>query len=182
MLEEFKRYKTYYDVSNYGYVVSIARIRRYTNRVANTPAKIMKATLNNRGYGQITFVDESGSSRLPLHRVIATLFVYNPEPEIRTYVNHIDGIKNNNRADNLEWVTFAQNMRHAAETGLIADKDAHGMAKLNNINVDEIKHLIYNGFSDIEIAPLFSVTPSCIYQIRVGNNWKTKDAENQSSC
>lgn len=63
-------------------------------------------------------VDENGDPHYRLlHRVIAQAFVENNEgkPE----VNHIDGNKSNNRADNLEWVTREENLRHAYETGLM---------------------------------------------------------------
>lgn len=54
-----------------------------------------------------------------LHRLIAQCFVDNPNPDVFDEVNHIDGNKNNNHADNLEWTTHWGNMKHARDTGLI---------------------------------------------------------------
>ena len=51
-----------------------------------------------------------------IHRIIATLFCYKPEG--CDYVNHIDGDKQNNNANNLEWVTRSSNAKHAYATGL----------------------------------------------------------------
>jgi hypothetical protein len=52
-----------------------------------------------------------------LHRIIAYLFV--PNLENKPFVNHIDGNKENNCADNLEWVTKSENTKHAHASGLI---------------------------------------------------------------
>lgn len=54
-----------------------------------------------------------------LHREIGKAFVDNPDPENKTQINHIDGNKHNNSADNLEWVTPKENVAHAYRIGLV---------------------------------------------------------------
>lgn len=73
-----------------------------------------------------------------IHRLVAEAFISNPNnyPE----VNHIDGNKQNNNINNLEWCTPSQNQKHAFELGLQVKKygEEHHNCKLNN---DEIKLL-----------------------------------------
>lgn len=62
-----------------------------------------------------------------VHRLVALTFIPNPDglPE----VNHRDGDKRNNAVANLEWMTHADNGRHASHLGLLATGDRHGRCK-----------------------------------------------------
>lgn len=71
---------------------------------------------NARGYLRIGVVP--GTVPQCVHTLVAETFVPNPDPEHRKYVNHIDGNKHNNSADNLEWVTSSENQKHAYLMGL----------------------------------------------------------------
>jgi len=77
--------------------------------------QILKARPNRKGYLSVC-LQNNCSSRI--HRLVAELFVPNNFPNLRTQVNHIDGDKLNNRADNLEWVTDSENRDHAISMGL----------------------------------------------------------------
>jgi len=61
----------------------------------------------------------AGNNKYALHRIIASTFVENLEPEINNVVNHIDGNKLNNSASNLEWTTIKGNNIHNHKSGFI---------------------------------------------------------------
>lgn len=100
-VEEFPEYK----VSNTGKVISKS-------------GKVLKTFVTNSGYEAVTLYSAAKGSRKTVHRLVAKAFVVNPEPGKLDVVNHKDGNRNNNDADNLEWTTQAGNIAHAIAEGL----------------------------------------------------------------
>ena len=74
--------------------------------------KNLKLQENNKGYLFIRLRYHSPK----IHRLVAKSFI--PNPENKEQVNHKNGIKSDNRVENLEWVTNQQNREHAINTGL----------------------------------------------------------------
>ena len=105
-----------------------------------------------------------------MHRLVAFYFLYFPHCE-NLQVNHISGIKTDNRVCNLEWVTPSQNMDHASKHGLLRIGENHPRSKLTNEQVEKVCQMIVEGKSNSEIAPIFGVEPTLISSIRSGENY-----------
>lgn len=103
-------YEGLYQVSNLGRVKSLENRSNHKKEMIMRFAKI-------KGYNKVTLSKNSESKSYPVHRLVATAFIENPDN--KPHVNHIDGDKTNNNADNLEWVTDSENIRHAIKNKLI---------------------------------------------------------------
>lgn len=77
---------------------------------------IMKLQIQ-QGYKHVTLQINKKAKRFRVHRLVAEAFI--PNPENKPYVNHIDGNRQNNLVENLEWVTPAENTQHAVSSGLM---------------------------------------------------------------
>lgn len=100
----FPKYKNYY-ISDDGEVFSYYK---------SSPKKI-KPYLGTDGYHQVKIPDNFGTdTHIKIHRWVATFFVTNPKPDEFFVVHHKDENKLNNDYTNLEWTTFAQNIRYSA--------------------------------------------------------------------
>ena len=123
-----------------------------------------------------------------LHRLTAEAFIKNKHN--KPQVNHINGIKGDNRADNLEWVTPSENIRHAIDTGLLKYKKKEKYiktskyskgedvksSKLTPEEVIEIRVLgDFNEYKKVELAEMFGVSESTIRDIITRRQWKHID-------
>lgn len=79
-------------------------------------AKGIRKTYVSRCYEKIILTKDNKSKLFSVHRLVAIHFI--PNPEGKEFVNHKDGNKLNNNADNLEWCTRSENTIHAYKTGL----------------------------------------------------------------
>jgi hypothetical protein len=115
--KDISGYEGLYQVSNMGRVKSLERIvspRKQGQRIAHEKIKQSKHTKD--GYLEVTLCKNCKPKSIRTHRLVAHAFCENPFNKAE--VNHIDGNKLNNRADNLEWVTSSENQIHAYKLGL----------------------------------------------------------------
>lgn len=110
-------FEGYYEVSNIGNVRSCDRYVK-CSRGGNYrlwKGKVLRQTkASTRGYMQVHLSKKGVISAVYVHRLVAESFLL----ERNETVNHIDGDKTNNKLENLEWISYSDNNKHAFELGL----------------------------------------------------------------
>ena len=94
--------------------------------VYSVSSKINRKLIMNRGTGylQVSLWKNNIQKTMQVHRLVAIHYI--PNPKNKPQVNHINGIKTDNRVENLEWVTDSENKFHAYSEGL---KDKNVLSK-----------------------------------------------------
>ena len=125
----------------------------------------VKPQPNGKGYLRVSI----GGKLMFVHRLVAEKYV--PNPDNKPQVNHKDGNKLNNNADNLEWVTNQENRNHAIKTGLQISGENCSWAKLTKEQVNFIRN--HPEISSKEISNIFDVTQITVRDIRNYRSWKS---------
>lgn len=111
-----KGYEGYYEVSFDGKVRSVERVTPFGRGYVMKPRTVLTPSVDKDGYYKVGLSKDGKKRRYFVHRLVAEAFL--PNPENLPIVNHKDGNKQNNRADNLEWCTRSHNDKHAFSIGL----------------------------------------------------------------
>lgn len=151
-------YEGFYKISSIGRVY-ICR----TNKI--------KASHSRNTYLSVLLSKNAITKNFTIHRLVAVAFL--PNPLNKAQVNHINGIKTDNRVENLEWSTSLENIRHSIENNLknVAVGSRCRAAKLNDSDVIKIRSIAEN-FSRDQIGRMFGVTGSTVRRIVSRKIWK----------
>ena len=150
------------------------QIPNFPNYTINIDGIIMGQTAEKaqthgkNGYKYVTVYANNTSKKLYVHRLMAELYI--PNPENKRTVNHIDGDKHNNNLSNLEWHTDSENIQHAYDNGL-----NHG----SNIT-DSDREIMYNRFMNGDSMQLISESYS-FNNVTVSNHIRKYVKENNLS-
>lgn len=146
-----------YEVSDHG------RVRRAEPASGVAVGQILLTRPDRLGYLRVG-LRRRGERQRPhlVHRLVAEAFV-GERPSDRHFINHKNGIKSDNRPENLEWVTQSENQFHAYGMGLQGRGEKHGRAKLTEAQVKEIRRrYAAGGVSQITLAAEYGVNQTLI--------------------
>jgi len=168
------------DIEGYEGLYAITEDGRVWSHPKNTNNKNGKwlSIDNSRNYLKVGLVKDGKKKRFALHRLVAEAFC--KKPEGCDQVNHINGYKKDNRAENLEWVTASENRLHAWREGLQVATEAHkasarkaGKARrmFTDEQIRQIRKLAEMTFKQRDIAATFSTSQAVIQYILSGKTY-----------
>lgn len=178
---QVKGYEGLYEISDLGRIKILSKKVNVRNGTAIRKEKMMSLKITRghgrEGYHLATLRKDSISKMFTVHRLVALHFI--PNPENKEEVNHKFGIRGDNRASELEWMTKQENMKHAylvlksyENRNNPLKGSLHWRAKLDEKKVYTIKERYNDGGVSIrKLANEFGVHHAIIYGIIKGKRW-----------
>jgi hypothetical protein len=155
-----------YEVSDHG------RVRCIPARGGRAAGYILKLSLNRPG-GYLKTDMSGGGKRVTnvhVHKLVLTAFV-GPCPA-GMECRHLDSNPTNNHISNLQWATRVTNEADKIPRGTANIGVKHGLAKLNDEKVREIRRLCAQGWSQRAIGRLFDLGQTTVGDVLRGRCWK----------
>ena len=157
--KDIEGYEGRYQVSNCGRIRSfLTKCVRNNVEICDENSHMMKPVHNIFGYCVVRLHKNDGGKAFAVHRLVAKAFILNPNnlPQ----VNHMDGNKQNNNSDNLEWVTAKENIAHSFSTGLHMEGSDHPITIIHKEKLHEVVGFRKLGLSFREIGEQFGIEKS----------------------
>lgn len=161
-------YEGHYQASTFG---SIRSVTKYVNSFQGLKKRMGKALalVITNNYKRVSLSKKGETKNISAHRLVGITFI--PNPENKRTINHLNGIKTDNRVENLEWATYSENILHSFNTGL--NMVGFHRRKLTFSDAEKIRKLYKNGnYSYNELGKKFGVTSNSIISIVLYKTYK----------
>jgi len=146
--KDIEGYNGIYQVSNYGNVKSLDRQSFNKGNLHKIKGKLLKPSYAGTGYKRVILCHTKSQKYFYVHRLVLIAFtVFDNE---RNQVNHINGIKSDNRLSNLEWCSRSENMNHAYLFGLKTITKNQLDATSKKV-FDENTGIVYNSIKEVSL-------------------------------
>lgn len=166
--KSIKTYEGLYEVSNLGRIKSLSK--RWS--VGIKKETVLRPSISKAGYLRVVLCHNSIKKHITIHKLVATHFCTNDNGN--KIINHKNGIKSDNRADNLEWCTYSENALHAFSQGLVKPQkgERNGNTKIKEQDVSKIKRLYKEErLSQIKIGLIFGISQTQVGRIVNNKRW-----------
>lgn len=151
-----------YSFPNY-FISKCGLIKRVYQK--NKKEKILKPRLKNHGYYSVNLSVNGVTYEKTVHRLVAKQFLPYFDNLV---VNHKNGIKIDNRLENLEFISSSENIKHASKCGLVPHSENRYNAKLKTSDIDEIRN---SNCSHKILSKKYGVNKSTISRIKLRKRW-----------
>lgn len=170
-MENWKEIEGYsdYQISSLGNIKSLSRyVNHFKGGKRLKKEKLIKLQIDKLGYVRANLFSNNIVKYFLVHRLVANAFINNSEN--KPCVNHINGIKTDNRIENLEWCTYSENQKHSYKLGLNnnGNGDTSRSKKLNSKLVLEIRN---SNLKQSKLAEIYKISQSQISMIKSYKSW-----------
>ena len=169
--KDIKDYEGLYQINELGEIKRLPYIQSHPYRIGynmNFKGGILKQSFDRDGYKLITIWKNNKSKTYRVHRLVTQAFI--PNPNNKPEVNHINGIKDDNRVENLEWSTSKENINHSIQ---VLNKVRNGNLNSNSkLTEKDIICIRKDNRIHKTIAIEYGVARTTITGIKNNRTWK----------
>lgn len=176
--KDIEEFNGAYQISSHGEVRSADRsvLRKSKNgkehilKIHGTKLKLRLAggKKKNGRYHQVMLSKNGAPYYRYVHRLVAQAFI--PTVDGKKIINHKNGVKTDNRVENLEWSTMSENMQHAYDSGFMPTKIGPN-SKFDECDVLDMRSMYRNGIKIKDIAIRYDSRYATIWRIVKNKRW-----------